>query len=404
MSLGTTGLSPRLRGNLGHPIRAAVAPRFIPAPAGEPRVETTPMRSTRVYPRACGGTWDTFVADEQAPGLSPRLRGNHGRGSHRHAARRFIPAPAGEPSSAPSTGDLEIGLSPRLRGNRLPFADAVPALGFIPAPAGEPISFTRPSETAAVYPRACGGTKQFDLSVEVERGLSPRLRGNQGRQRPPRGRPGFIPAPAGEPAGDRGRAGAGAVYPRACGGTDGVVVSGRDDYGLSPRLRGNPVLQVVEEDRRGFIPAPAGEPRRPTDSDGRLWVYPRACGGTPPASCTNNSSGGLSPRLRGNLAEGPVVRACQRFIPAPAGEPLLAVLRGQRLSGLSPRLRGNLRNRLCLTRGPGFIPAPAGEPSRVGARSPSNRVYPRACGGTLDGPLPPLHVFGLSPRLRGNRP
>ena len=193
------GLSPRLRGNLVKSSRADAARGSIPAPAGEP----SPVcwwgspACGGTYPRACGGTGlsprlrgnrklelptiglsPRLRGNPMAPlwpGLSPRLRGN--------PLRRSIPAPAGEPSQ------LRSGLSPR-RGKGW-FARS------IPAPAGEPFAHGRG-------------------------GLSPRLRGKCPCH-PYRS----IPAPAGEPIAS------GGVYPRACGGN-------------GPRS----------------IPAPAGEPSR----------------------------------------------------------------------------------------------------------------------------------------------
>ena len=132
-------------------------------------------------------------------------------------------------------------------------------------------------------------------------------------------------------------------------------------------------------------------------------VYPRACGGTYPPAMFAEPSIGLSPRLRGNQAlPAPLPEGC-RSIPAPAGEPHLE--RGLRrhpevypracggtrighrwpspLFGLSPRLRGNRPDPRQDDREQGSIPAPAGEPGNLGV-----------CW---------LYQSGLSPRLRGNR-
>ena len=50
------GLSPRVRGNRVVAQRGPVRPGSIPACAGEPGQPTFNARSTRVYPRVCGGT------------------------------------------------------------------------------------------------------------------------------------------------------------------------------------------------------------------------------------------------------------------------------------------------------------------------------------------------------------
>ena len=97
------------------------------------------MPPVQVYPRACGGTAPTN------PRTNPMLA-------------RSIPAPAGEPSTQNSHSYQAPGLSPRLRGNRMGRSTHWPWTWSIPAPAGEPLW------------RGCG----HGLSD----GLSPRLRGN----------------------------------------------------------------------------------------------------------------------------------------------------------------------------------------------------------------------------------
>ena len=56
------------------------------------------MKEALVYPRACGGTPPPCASGQHSRGLSPRLRGNR-PGCRRMLPRRgSIPAPAGEPS------------------------------------------------------------------------------------------------------------------------------------------------------------------------------------------------------------------------------------------------------------------------------------------------------------------
>ena len=126
----------------------------------------------------------------------------------------------------------------------------------------------------------CGGTDPGVGEVIPKRGLSPRVRGNlyitdsHGRQER------SIPACAGEPgrcypplAGRR-------VYPRVCGGTVDGQEYYYMEKGLSPRVRGN--LDDVEPGwyLDGSIPACAGEPHRRARVDTVYQVYPRVCGGT----------------------------------------------------------------------------------------------------------------------------
>ena len=91
------------------------------------------------------------------------------------------------------------------------------------------------------------------------------------------------------------------VYPRVCGGTPLTVVSLDTLMRLSPRVRGNHLAGRLEARVPRSIPACAGEPR---GFSGRLdprRVYPRVCGGTIVEARRCYGTGGLSPRVRGNL-------------------------------------------------------------------------------------------------------
>ena len=131
------GLSPRVRGN--HYPQAIGLPnhRSIPASAGEPQLTKQGTRHVQVYPRECGGTSLDVSSRRSSPGLSPRVRGNRLLASPPAPTLWSIPASAGEPvirsvissigrvyprecggtyetESYPPKGQ---GLSPRVRGN-----------------------------------------------------------------------------------------------------------------------------------------------------------------------------------------------------------------------------------------------------------------------------------------------
>ena len=161
------------------------------------------------------------------------------------------------------------GLSPRVRGNRYHAQRGWLQNGSIPACAGEPLSNLDPDETERVYPRVCGGTDIALMARAAYSGLSPRVRGNRIVAIVARGGSGSIPACAGEPCsrtcGDR----TSRVYPRVCGGTISSLVWRVPEWGLSPRVRGNPDVVDAAVAPVGSIPACAGEP---------------ACGPSPDAS------------------------------------------------------------------------------------------------------------------------
>jgi len=195
----TSGLSPRVRGNLGAHLDRLDMPGSIPACAGEPRTRHDILVTFWVYPRVCGGTPRRFSSLVPRAGLSPRVRGN----PTFHRALRLC-------------------------------------FGSIPACAGEPKGDPAPASGTRVYPRVCGGT-DIELRPPVSSvGLSPRVRGNQALLTDDRGHLGSIPACAGEPARSRGWRARFGVYPRVCGRTRFKRIDPLKQTGLSPRVRGNP--------------------------------------------------------------------------------------------------------------------------------------------------------------------
>ena len=251
----------------------------------------------------------------------------------------------------------------------------------IPARAGEPRSLIVSNVTISVYPRACGGTASRCGSLPPPAGLSPRVRGNPVLDRLEQSFLRSIPARAGEPRVVGIRRRLAGVYPRACGGTPSSAVILARAAGLSPRVRGNPQPHQHVGLAGGSIPARAGEPDHGIDLLHPHEVYPRACGGTYLNGEAMTYGGGLSPRVRGNHTNRPSNSRRPGSIPARAGEPLGSLL---------------------LLRGRGSIPARAGEPMMSVLHQVKAAVYPRACGGTL--PVHPVQAVehGLSPRVRGN--
>ena len=376
------GLSPRRRGNRDDARRVESTGGSIPAQAGEPGRRRGPPGGRRVYPRAGGGTGAIDWLDAYEPGLSPRRRGN--------------PTSA---SVSPSGG------------------------GSIPAQAGEPRLPCGSPDRARVYPRAGGGTCSMVPVMPSPMGLSPRRRGNPDERHPRAVLPGSIPAQAGEPRRTPSARSAARVYPRAGGGTRAPTEPPQPDPGLSPRRRGNRRCAGRGGARGGSIPAQAGEPSPWASAWSLSGVYPRAGGGTSYAPSSGAFTWGLSPRRRGNHPQEGKMRIPNGSIPAQAGEPpparrlrpctrvypragggtARAHLRRYRSQGLSPRRRGNPRNARPAASLEGSIPAQAGEPASPRASTPRRTVYPRAGGGTVAVAVGAALAAGLSPRRRGNR-
>ena len=96
---GTTwspgGSSPRVRGTPGAGAGAAGHRRFIPACAGNARVERIWFDLVPVHPRVCGEREVLAGKCGELHGSSPRVRGTHPPGVTRALVNRFIPACAG---------------------------------------------------------------------------------------------------------------------------------------------------------------------------------------------------------------------------------------------------------------------------------------------------------------------
>ena len=214
------------------------------------------------------------------------------------------------------------------------------------------------------------------------------------------------------------------VYPRVGGATPSSFLSAGRRAGLSPRGRGNHPIAWRHELEKRSIPAWAGQPPTPWESEPSRRVYPRVGGATRPRGPDRHHSMGLSPRGRGNLPETLRIGSSLRSIPAWAGQPSRPAppspwptvyprvggatpgvfdgrVPGQ---GLSPRGRGNLPAQ---GSGPpllGSIPAWAGQPDCRALPQLPGRVYPRVGGATLWPWSRNMPTMGLSPRGRGNLP
>jgi len=254
------GLSPRARGNPFIPPSLIILLRPIPACAGEPFTGDRWGFTSKAYPRVRGGTICLNFLIATSSGLSPRARGN----------RRLRLCHRG-------------------------------SLGPIPACAGEPhkkcISFHR----MRAYPRVRGGTLGETTTPGTPWGLSPRARGNLILPSVPWSQSRPIPACAGEPTGGFGDRCSAKAYPRVRGGTDQYQSSDLIQRGLSPRARGNHKLAFRKRAVLRPIPACAGEPSIGKSIPSYSGAYPRVRGGTERRDYNWEAERGLSPRARGNL-------------------------------------------------------------------------------------------------------
>ena len=255
---GVGGSSPRERGTPPQPHPPPHGHRFIPARAGNTCVVGECPAGHSVHPRASGEHAQLARWRSGARGSSPRERGTQTIRRRIELMARFIPARAGNTAPRRSLRS-PTPVHPRASGEHV---DDV-ALGagadrFIPARAGNTQLRGHTPPGAAVHPRA-SGEHSASLNVSPKTtGSSPRERGTRPPSMASLCASRFIPARAGNTAGDEGDVGAAAVHPRASG-EHCCTLAGLDlSNGSSPRERGTRLLGrgVCLEPR--FIPARAG--------------------------------------------------------------------------------------------------------------------------------------------------
>ena len=197
-SVRSDGSSPRVRGTRLPAWAAGVLTRFIPACAGNSTAAPKRSRRRPVHPRVCGELAGLGAFFRLREGSSPRVRGTRPRAGPRDAARRFIPACAGNSPRRPNISRAAIGSSPRVRGTRA-------------------ARRTRTAEST-VHPRVCGELPRFLSARGGHYGSSPRVRGTR-RLSVCRGA-------------------TGAVHPRVCGELSKSASAAIRLTGSSPRVRG----------------------------------------------------------------------------------------------------------------------------------------------------------------------
>ena len=333
--------------------------RFIPAHAGNRKNGPLTHRSAPVHPRARGEQKAHPIPLHPPPGSSPRTRGTASAPRWPPAETRFIPAHAGNSSSADMGRALNT-VHPRARGEQCAAAwDAAWAAGssprtrgtvpmdglrpgtsrFIPAHAGNSFNSSASDMGQPVHPRARGEQVSGVTSSNVSGGSSPRTRGTvtDSRRGFPRRR--FIPAHAGNSSTPCASAAPCSVHPRARGEQSGACRRGGRVNGSSPRTRGTVQRQPQRGHSHRFIPAHAGNRATAPRTTTTRAVHPRARGEQRLHRWCGPTKNGSSPRTRGTVQAVHTLQVAGRFIPAHAGNRLWH--RSQALRGaVHPRARG----------------------------------------------------------------
>ena len=271
---------------------------------------------------------------------------------------------------------------------------------FIPASAGNTRSTRYAGSSVSVHPRERGEHVWAWQRKQCHIGSSPRARGTPEMSSWHNPRPRFIPASAGNtPIGRIGRIWA-SVHPRERGehvNSPGGVPVPR---GSSPRARGTPtgVTGGVIIDR--FIPASAGNTLLAKALRFMHAVHPRERGEHPALLSNINQTTGSSPRARGTLLRQVLIAPCWRFIPASAGNTRHGIAR-RPVSAVHPRERGEHRLGLRLEhRMAGSSPRARGTRLAHAGDRGGRRFIPASAGNT-SALFDKLHPNAVHPRERG---
>ena len=150
-----------------------------------------------------------------------------------------------------------------------------------------------------------------------------------------------------------------------------------------------------------FIPAHAGNRRRPGLNCCVLTVHPRACGEQMRTSVARLTTVGSSPRMRGTGLPTNTSFRISSVHPRACGEQMRTSVARLTTVGSSPRMRGTGYPQTHRLEYPRFIPAHAGNSARPDPNRTAVPVHPRACGEQAFRFLLSLQYFGSSPRMRG---
>ena len=189
--------SPLAQGTLSEHCSHLVRPRFIPACAGNSFATLPSIFERPVHPRLRGELLMKMPSDQPYYGSSPLTRGTHRKFYINPFVHRFIPAYAGNSSTATSSRCGST-VHPRLRGELQQCSEhSFPSMRFIPAYAGNssftPEKYRRPS----VHPRLRGELNVEKIDKYVFPGSSPLTRGTHRSTFPGKAEIRFIPAYAG---------------------------------------------------------------------------------------------------------------------------------------------------------------------------------------------------------------
>ena len=165
----------------------------------------------------------------------------------------------------------------------------------------------------------CGEHLRADFGELDVEGSSPRVRGTLLGTAPYAGRPGIIPACAGNTRLIDGGGDEGGDHPRVCGEHGTADITGAGISGSSPRVRGTRIQRADHSRDAGIIPACAGNTHEVLSNSRKTRDHPRVCGEHLVFGCVAVMRRGSSPRVRGTRDHVGNFGAGLGIIPACAG-------------------------------------------------------------------------------------
>ena len=314
-----SGSSLQRRGTRAAGLHAAALGRFIPAEAGNTNTSLSCWACSSVHPRRGGEHSSTMKSMLSSSGSSPQRRGTRVQRFFQLVGQRFIPAEAGNTSAYkiygldasvhPRRGGehddvqflnvIDAGSSPQRRGTRWIKRLNMPKRRFIPAEVGNTLPPLWPAPPLPVHPRRGGEHPTYPAAGYGQPGSSPQRRGTHRKPGEHQAECRFIPAEAGNTRKPGAFTPRPPVHPRRGGEHARPKERPAPFSGSSPQRRGTQPSWDIQHRRPRFIPAEAGNTQLKRGAAPRISVHPRRGGEHLQAGDADFVVAGSSPQRRG---------------------------------------------------------------------------------------------------------